>query len=72
MEEEDIYGAQVPESCDMKVEESSFPYVSVASLERQDYSFIQSQVDEIDLMNRSGIIEMKQKKLKSKQPLENR
>ena len=44
-----------------EIEESSSQFVLVATLERSDYSSIQSQVDEIDLKNQSGTIEMKQK-----------
>ena len=43
-----------------EIEESSSQFVLVATLERSDYSSIQSQVDEIVSMNQSSNIETKQ------------
>ena len=43
-----------------EIEESSSQFVLVATLERSDYSSIQSQVDEIVSMNQSGNIETNQ------------
>ena len=59
-EDEEIYGVPVPESGNMEIEESSSQSVLVATLERSDYSSIQSQVDEIVSMNQSGNIETNQ------------
>ena len=59
-EDEEIYGVPVPESGNMEIEESSSQSVLVATLERSDYSSIQSQVDEIVSMNQSSNIETKQ------------